>query len=81
MKSREFNEADPCFPNGVYNGITNEGFIKCTCGKDNKYCSDDFTKNIESYGVKCLMIFCDFTEKNSVKLLFNEFDKEFMRQI
>jgi len=39
--------------------------------------SDDFIKNIESYGVKCLMIFCDFTEKNSVELLFNEFDKEF----
>lgn len=46
MKSREFNEADPCFPDGVYNGITNEGFIKCTCGKDNKYCSDNFTKNL-----------------------------------
>ena len=46
MKSREFNEADPCFPNGVYNGITNEGDIKCTCGKDNKYCSDNFVKNI-----------------------------------
>tara|TARA_E500000178_G_scaffold221100_1_gene218189 strand:- start:193 stop:867 length:675 start_codon:yes stop_codon:yes gene_type:complete len=46
MKSREFNEADPCFPNGVYNGVTNEGFIKCTCGKDNKYCSDNFTKNL-----------------------------------
>ena len=46
MKSREFNEADPCFPEGVYNGITNEGYIKCTCGKDNRYCSDDFTKNI-----------------------------------
>jgi len=46
MKSREFNEADPCFPNGVYNGITNEGFIKCTCGRDNNYCSDDFIKNL-----------------------------------
>lgn len=46
MKSREFNEADPCFPEGVYNGITNEGYIKCTCGKNNRYCSDDFTKNI-----------------------------------
>ena len=46
MKSREFNEADPCFPNGVYNGITNEGYIKCTCGKDNKYCPDNFVKNI-----------------------------------
>jgi len=46
MKSREFNEADPCFPNGVYDGISSEGFIKCTCGKDNKYCSNDFIKNI-----------------------------------
>jgi len=46
MKSREFNEADPCFPNGVYNGITNEGYIKCTCGRDNKYCQDNFIKNI-----------------------------------
>ncbi len=46
MKSREFNEADPCFPNGVYNGITNEGNIKCTCGRDNKYCPDNFVKNI-----------------------------------
>ena len=46
MKSREFNEADPCFPEGVYNGITNEGYIKCTCGRDNQYCSDDFIKNI-----------------------------------
>ena len=44
MKSREFNEADPCFPDGVYNGVTNEGFIKCTCGRDNKHCSDDFIK-------------------------------------
>jgi len=46
MKSREFNEADPCFPNGVYNGVTNEGFIKCTCGRDNKYCSDNFVKKL-----------------------------------
>lgn len=46
MKSREFNEADPCFPNGVYNGLNSDGFIKCTCGRDNKYCSDNFIKNI-----------------------------------
>ena len=46
MKSREFNEADPCFPNGVYDGITNEGFIKCTCGRNNKYCSDTFIKDM-----------------------------------
>ena len=46
MKSREFNESDPCFPNGVYNGVTNEGFIKCTCGADNQYCSNNFIKNM-----------------------------------
>ena len=41
MKSREFNEADPCFPRGVYNGINSDGSIKCTCGKDGQYCKDD----------------------------------------
>ena len=46
MKSLEFNEKDPCFPEGTYNGITNEGYIKCTCGNNNKYCSDEFIKNI-----------------------------------
>jgi hypothetical protein len=46
MKSREFNEADPCFPEGTYNGITNDGFIKCTCGSNNQYCSDDFITDI-----------------------------------
>ena len=46
MKSREFNEADPCFPNGVYNGVKNDGSIKCTCGRDNQYCSNDFIKNM-----------------------------------
>lgn len=46
MKSREFNEADPCFPEGVYDGIDNYGNIKCTCGKDNRYCSDSFMENI-----------------------------------
>lgn len=46
MKSREFNEADPCFPEGVYNGIDNYGNIKCTCGRDNRYCSDKFTNSI-----------------------------------
>ena len=39
MKSQQFNEADPCFPEGTYNGITNEGYIKCTCGSNNQYCS------------------------------------------
>ena len=45
MKSQQFNEADPCFPEGTYNGVTNEGFIKCTCGSNNQYCSEDFIKN------------------------------------
>ena len=45
MKSRDFNESDPCFPEGVYNGITNEGYIKCTCGSENQYCSNDFINN------------------------------------
>ena len=40
MKSKEFNEADPCFPNGVYDGVDQNGIIKCTCGSDNQYCSD-----------------------------------------
>ena len=30
MKSQQFNEADPCFPNGVYDGLTNEGNINCS---------------------------------------------------
>ena len=46
MKSQQFNEADPCFPVGTYNGITNEGFIKCTCGANNQYCSEDFIKDV-----------------------------------
>ena len=45
MKSRDFNESDPCFPEGVYNGVTNEGYIKCTCGYNNQYCSNNFIKN------------------------------------
>ena len=46
MKSRSFNEADPCFPEGTYNGVTNEGNVKCTCGSNNQYCSKDFVKNM-----------------------------------
>ena len=43
-KSKEFNEFDGCFPNqGVYDGITNQGLTKCTCGTDNQYCGDNFT--------------------------------------
>ena len=48
MKSQEFNEYDPCFPNGVYDGREKDGTIKCNCGIDNKYCSDSFIGNIFS---------------------------------
>ena len=41
-KSKEFNEADPCFPNGVYNGIDNQGITQCTCGSRGQYCNDIF---------------------------------------
>ena len=42
-KSKEFNEGDYCFPNrGVYNGITNQGLTKCTCGSRGQYCGDNF---------------------------------------
>ena len=42
-KSKIFNEADGCFPNrGVYNGIDNEGFLECTCGKKGQYCNNMF---------------------------------------
>lgn len=46
MKSMQYNEADPCFPNGVYDGIDGMGGIKCTCGNNNQYCSDNFIKNL-----------------------------------
>ena len=42
MKSQEFNEGDKCFPEGVYDGITNDGVTKCSCGTNNKYCSSEF---------------------------------------
>jgi len=48
MKSLEFNEADKCFPNGVYDGVGSDGQLKCTCGKDNRYCSDKYLDNIFS---------------------------------
>jgi hypothetical protein len=42
-KSKEFNEGDACFPDqGVYDGIDNQGYTKCTCGKNNQYCGDNF---------------------------------------
>jgi len=40
VKSHSFNTADPCFPEGVFNGFTNDGYVKCTCGQDNQYCPD-----------------------------------------
>ncbi len=46
MKSQQFNEADPCFPYGTYNGITNAGNIKCTCGPNNQYCTDHYAKDL-----------------------------------
>lgn len=50
MKSKDFNEADPCFPQGVYDGLTNDGEIKCACGTNNKYCSDRFTNQFTADG-------------------------------
>jgi len=42
-KSKEFNEADACFPNkGVYNGINNQGQTQCTCGSRGQYCNEMF---------------------------------------
>jgi len=41
-KSQEFNEADPCFPEGVYAGIDNLGNTRCTCGQNGQYCSDSY---------------------------------------
>jgi len=46
MKSRSFNEADPCFPEGTYDGVTSDGHVKCTCGSNNQYCSKDFIKKM-----------------------------------
>lgn len=41
-KAKEFNEADPCFPEGVYAGIDNQGNTQCTCGSQGQYCSDSY---------------------------------------
>ena len=42
-QSKEFNEFDPCFPhNGVYDGIDNDGYVRCTCGNQGQYCGDTF---------------------------------------
>ena len=48
MRSQEFNEGDPCFPNGVFNGYTNDGALKCTCGRDNQYCSESLVDRVTS---------------------------------
>tara|TARA_B110000977_G_scaffold178493_1_gene236198 strand:+ start:22 stop:579 length:558 start_codon:yes stop_codon:yes gene_type:complete len=45
-KSTEFNEFDPCFSGGVFNGLDNQGNKSCTCGKNNQYCSNDFVKKL-----------------------------------
>jgi len=74
MKSREFNEADPCFPEGTYNGITNEGYIKCTCGSQNQYCSDDSVKNIfttDGMMMSGQKIIMNVGNTNSISELFN----------
>jgi hypothetical protein len=74
MKSREFNEADPCFPEGTYNGVTNEGYIKCTCGNQNQYCSGDFVKNIftpDGMMIAGQKIVMNVGNPNSVDSLFN----------
>jgi len=65
MKSQEFNEADPCFPEGVYNGVTNEGKIKCTCGLNDKYCTDEFVNMYTTDGV----LFLDNTIKNNIGIV------------
>ncbi len=41
-KSRQFNEGDPCFPNGVYNGLDMDNNTQCTCGSEGQYCNEIF---------------------------------------
>ena len=64
MKSKEFNEADPCFPQGVYDGIASNGEIKCTCGDDNQYCSDRFSNQFTADG----SLFYNQKMKNTIGL-------------
>ncbi len=74
MKSLEFNEKDPCFPEGTYNGITNDGYIRCTCGNNNEYCSDDFIKNIFTTDGLMIMgkkIIMNMGNTSSIDNLFN----------
>ena len=75
MKSMDMgmNVYDPCFQRGVYDGITNEGDIKCTCGENNKYCSDNMIKKFTTDGM--LMdnnkIHMNIGESNMIDKLFN----------
>jgi hypothetical protein len=50
MRSKEFNEYDPCFPEGVYDGTDKYGDTICTCGSENKYCSHKFTDQFTADG-------------------------------
>ncbi len=50
MRSKEFNEYDPCFPEGVYNGTDKYGNTMCTCGENNQYCSHKFTDQFTADG-------------------------------
>ena len=77
MKSQQFNEADPCFPEGTYNGITNEGNIRCTCGSNNQYCSNSFISDVSNFftanGMMILgkKIIANTGETNSIDILFS----------
>jgi len=55
-RSFEFNEFDPCFPNGVYDGIDNYGNTQCTCGKNNQYCPDKKNELYDIFTTDGLMI-------------------------
>ena len=56
MKSQEFNEYDPCFPNGVYSGRNNDGSINCTCGDRNQYCPDNLNSNKDLFNIIGLLL-------------------------
>jgi hypothetical protein len=45
-KSTEFNEADSCFSEGVFNGFDSSGLRTCTCGRNNQYCSKGFLEKL-----------------------------------
>ena len=55
-KSSELNEFDPCFPNGVYDGIDNYGNTQCTCGKNNQYCPDKKISLYDMFTADGLMV-------------------------